>query len=59
MAFGRRSPGSSRHPPALNIVTALLFAFLSSVAAAAAASSSTDAMHNNNWAVLVCTSRFW
>ncbi|XP_066318157.1 uncharacterized protein [Miscanthus floridulus] len=57
MAFGRRSPGSSRLPPALTIVTALLFAFLSS--AAAAASSSTDAMHNNNWAVLVCTSRFW
>jgi len=60
MAFGRRSPRSSRHPPALAIVTALLLAFLSSAAAAAAAaSSSTDAMHNNNWAVLVCTSRFW
>lgn len=59
MAFGRRSPGSSRHRPALTIVSALLLAFLSSAAAAAAASSSTDAMHNNNWAVLVCTSRFW
>jgi GPI-anchor transamidase subunit K len=58
MAFGRRSPGSSRHPPALTIVTALLLASLY-FAAAAAALSPTDAMHNNNWAVLVCTSRFW
>ncbi|KAK1283539.1 Vacuolar-processing enzyme beta-isozyme [Acorus calamus] len=40
------------------------FFFLSSVSifsnpVAASSSSSYSTMHNNNWAVLVCTSRFW
>ncbi|XP_006648460.2 putative GPI-anchor transamidase [Oryza brachyantha] len=37
----------------------MLLAISISSSSAAAAAASPGAMHNNNWAVLVCTSRFW
>ncbi|CAN6230876.1 unnamed protein product [Urochloa humidicola] len=61
MASGIRGAGASRPRGGLTLLAArllpvLLLAFSSSSSAAAAP---TNAMHNNNWAVLVCTSRFW
>ncbi|CAL5023112.1 unnamed protein product [Urochloa decumbens] len=61
MASGIRRPGPSRLSRGLTLLTALLLPvlLLGLNAPAAAAASPTAAMHNNNWAVLVCTSRFW
>uniref|UniRef100_A0A0E0JXD9 GPI-anchor transamidase n=1 Tax=Oryza punctata TaxID=4537 RepID=A0A0E0JXD9_ORYPU len=61
MASGRGGiPGPSRPLILLLLLPALLMllAFSTSSSAAAAAASPGE-MHNNNWAVLVCTSRFW
>ncbi|KAL6888229.1 hypothetical protein ACP4OV_009255 [Aristida adscensionis] len=61
MASGGRSPGPARPRllAALPLLALLLLAFSSAASAAAAAASTAATMHNNNWAVLVCTSRFW
>ncbi|KAJ1278561.1 hypothetical protein BS78_04G089000 [Paspalum vaginatum] len=56
MASSGRRPGQSGPPRALNILRGLLLPVL---LAAAAAAEPTATIHNNNWAVLVCTSRFW
>ncbi|KAL6628911.1 hypothetical protein ACP70R_028676 [Stipagrostis hirtigluma subsp. patula] len=53
MASTRRGPGPTRSPllPTLPLLLLLVFSF--------SAAAATATMHNNNWAVLVCTSRFW
>ncbi|KAK3156372.1 hypothetical protein QOZ80_2AG0106480 [Eleusine coracana subsp. coracana] len=54
---------SSRRPsrPALSLYLPklLVLVLLAFSSAAVASASPAAAMHNNNWAVLVCTSRFW
>ncbi|CAL1382877.1 unnamed protein product [Linum trigynum] len=52
---------SSRKMAASSAVVAILASIwlCSSIAADASGSSSETTMHTNNWAVLVCTSRFW
>jgi hypothetical protein len=60
MAFARREHEPPR--PALLFLLSilpLLVLFTFSSAAAPPSAASPAALHNNNWAVLVCTSRFW
>ncbi|CAL5059423.1 unnamed protein product [Urochloa decumbens] len=60
MASGIRRPGPSRLSRALTLLMALLLpVLLLAFPPSPAAAAPTAAMHNNNWAVLVCTSRFW
>ncbi|KAM0885249.1 hypothetical protein ACQ4PT_030459 [Festuca glaucescens] len=55
MAFARREHAPSR-PAVLFLLSILPLLVLFTFSSAAAPSA---ALHNNNWAVLVCTSRFW
>ena len=58
MASGRGGiPGPSRALRVLLLPAVLMLLAFSTSSSAAA--SAPGAMHNNNWAVLVCTSRFW
>uniref|UniRef100_A0A0D9VDU8 GPI-anchor transamidase n=1 Tax=Leersia perrieri TaxID=77586 RepID=A0A0D9VDU8_9ORYZ len=54
---GIRGPSRPSRGGILALLMLLFFSACSSTATAAAASPGE--MHNNNWAVLVCTSRFW
>lgn len=53
--------GSSLHSRVSLLLLLALISFCISVASSASSFSSTSetTMHTNNWAVLVCTSRFW
>ncbi|XP_020189613.1 uncharacterized protein [Aegilops tauschii subsp. strangulata] len=55
MAFAGRDPAVISLLKMLPLLLLLTF----SSAAAPPAAASPSAVHNNNWAVLVCTSRFW
>jgi phosphatidylinositol glycan class K len=55
MAFARREHAPSR-PAVLFLLSILPLLVLFTFSSAAAPPA---ALHNNNWAVLVCTSRFW
>uniref|UniRef100_A0A8R7UUF7 GPI-anchor transamidase n=1 Tax=Triticum urartu TaxID=4572 RepID=A0A8R7UUF7_TRIUA len=55
MAFAGRDPAVISLLKMLPLLVLLTF----SSAAAPPAAASPSAVHNNNWAVLVCTSRFW
>ncbi|KAK3152513.1 hypothetical protein QOZ80_2BG0160000 [Eleusine coracana subsp. coracana] len=59
MASSSRSPGPSRPALSLLLPKLLVLVLLAFSSAAVASASPAAAMHNNNWAVLVCTSRFW
>ncbi|XP_073116647.1 uncharacterized protein [Elaeis guineensis] len=61
MVFEVRRPQLERRNPAAFrriLLLLLFFSLLLSVPVSVRCSSSST-MHNNNWAVLVCTSRFW
>ncbi|CAM6100844.1 unnamed protein product [Calypogeia fissa] len=53
-----RREGSSKEMPSLKPATILLLAALLLIEGVTSASAS-GASHTNNWAVLVCTSRYW
>ncbi|XP_057431429.1 uncharacterized protein LOC130724251 [Lotus japonicus] len=51
--------GFGRKEAAMKVVVIWLIVFRFSVVYSSSSSSSETMMHTNNWAVLVCTSRFW
>ncbi|XP_020584640.1 putative GPI-anchor transamidase [Phalaenopsis equestris] len=56
----RSNPSGRNHPiPNHLLIFTLVMVSLHSLTSAIPSSSSSSTMHNNNWAVLVCTSRFW